>query len=136
MNEYFNTHSKHFVGSRKPFLFVFVLIWHLNIISSRFNSISFSQQHIEAAPAAGQGADHVPAPDGRIQSGGLQQDHRSHHQQAQELKERPGVCRFQKYINHISTRLKYKSLVEIIITNIYYYVYKYFTCYLYLHSKC
>ena len=45
MNEYFNTHSKHFVGSRDPFLFVFVLIWH-------FNSISFSQQHIEAAPTA------------------------------------------------------------------------------------
>ena len=42
-HEMFNTISKHFVGSRTPFLFVFVLIWHFNRISSRVNSISFSQ---------------------------------------------------------------------------------------------
>ena len=28
--EYFNTHSKHFVRSSNPFLFLFVLIWHYN----------------------------------------------------------------------------------------------------------
>ena len=41
--EYFNTPSKHFVGSRNPFLFVFVLIWHFNSICSHFNIISSSQ---------------------------------------------------------------------------------------------
>jgi hypothetical protein len=40
--EYFNTPSKHFVGSRNTFLFVFVSIWHFNSISS----------HLEDAPAA------------------------------------------------------------------------------------
>jgi len=40
--EYFNTHSKHFVGSKNPFFFVFVLIWYFNGIGSRFNSISLS----------------------------------------------------------------------------------------------
>jgi len=43
MNEYFNAHSKHFVGSGGPFLFVFVLIWHFDSIGSRFGSIGFSQ---------------------------------------------------------------------------------------------
>ena len=41
--ECFNTPSKHFVGSRNPFLFVFVLIWHFNSNSLHFNSISSSQ---------------------------------------------------------------------------------------------
>ena len=47
-----NTPSKHFVGSRNPFLFVFVLIWHFNSISSHLNSISSSQLHWEDAPTA------------------------------------------------------------------------------------
>ena len=42
-NEYFNTPSIHFIGSVNPFLFVFVLIWHFNSISSHLNSISSSQ---------------------------------------------------------------------------------------------
>ena len=52
MCEYFNTPSKHFVGSKNPFLFVFVLIWHFNSISSHFNSISSFQYQCEDAPAA------------------------------------------------------------------------------------
>ena len=32
--EYFNTNSKHFVGSRNPFLFVFVLIIALALLNS------------------------------------------------------------------------------------------------------
>ena len=51
MYEYFNTPSKHFVGSRNPFLVVFVWIWHFNSISSHFNIISLSQKHWEDAPA-------------------------------------------------------------------------------------
>ena len=38
MYEYFYTPSKQFVGSRNPFLFLFVLIWHFNNIRSHFNS--------------------------------------------------------------------------------------------------
>ena len=41
--EHFNTPSKHFVGSRNLFLFLFVLIWHFNSISSHLTSISSSQ---------------------------------------------------------------------------------------------
>ena len=41
--EYFNTLSKHFVGIRNPFLFVFVLIWHFYSTRSHFNSITSSQ---------------------------------------------------------------------------------------------
>ena len=36
--EYFNTYSKHFVGSKNPYLLVFVLIWHFSSISLHFNS--------------------------------------------------------------------------------------------------
>ena len=42
--EYFNNLSKHFVGSRNPFLSVFVLIWHFNSISSHFNTGGFMKK--------------------------------------------------------------------------------------------
>ena len=37
---YFNTFSAHFVGSKNPFWFVFLLIGHFTCISSNFTSIS------------------------------------------------------------------------------------------------